>query len=236
MNRQRPENGELPAAGCRTHRRSRWGDRPVGVGADDRQGDLPPSALPALGTRGAFASPGRPLGGRFLAGHTRWIEVPATWHSSKTHRQAQPPPFGCARRWPTASQRGSPRRLPCLPPWTHSYHPVPPRADPPRPLSPQSLSSAHRDWVCLQTRRCGISIYRTLPRHPQSPLLLLGVRVMLRRLAALSGGLLLLCTAPLYAQNAVSQEMYGAGVHAYFSGNYQRAHDVAHLGDRLRGQ
>jgi len=49
---------------------------------------------------------------------------------------------------------------------------------------------------------------------------------MLRRLAALSGGLLLLCSAPLYAQNPVSQEMYGAGVHAYFSANYQRAHDV----------
>jgi hypothetical protein len=38
--------------------------------------------------------------------------------------------------------------------------------------------------------------------------------------------MLLLSIAPLYAQNAVSQETYGAGVHAYFSGDFRHAHQL----------
>jgi len=49
---------------------------------------------------------------------------------------------------------------------------------------------------------------------------------MSRRLAVLAGGLLLLFATPLCAQNAVSEETYGAGVHAFFSGDYRRAYDL----------
>lgn len=49
---------------------------------------------------------------------------------------------------------------------------------------------------------------------------------MSRRLAVLAGGLLLLCATPLRAQNPVAEEIYGAGVHAYFSGDYTRAYDL----------
>ena len=49
---------------------------------------------------------------------------------------------------------------------------------------------------------------------------------MSRRLAVLAGALLWLSITPLYAQNPVSQETFGAGVHAYFSGDYRRAFDL----------
>ena len=50
--------------------------------------------------------------------------------------------------------------------------------------------------------------------------------MMFRRLAVLVGGSLLLCTAPVRAQDAVSSQMYGAGVHAYFAGDYRRAYEL----------
>ncbi len=50
--------------------------------------------------------------------------------------------------------------------------------------------------------------------------------MMFRRLAVLFGGFLLLCIAPSRAQEAVSSQMYGAGVHAYYAGDYSRAHEL----------
>ena len=47
---------------------------------------------------------------------------------------------------------------------------------------------------------------------------------MYRRLALLIGGLVLLGTAPLWAQDAVLSQMYGNGVHAYFAQEYQQAY------------
>src|SRR3990172_8702368 len=49
--------------------------------------------------------------------------------------------------------------------------------------------------------------------------------IMYRRLAVLAGGLALLCTTPLSAQDAVLGQMYGSGVHAYFSRDYRQAYD-----------
>ncbi len=49
---------------------------------------------------------------------------------------------------------------------------------------------------------------------------------MSRRFAVLVGGLLLLGTTSVRAQDAISGQTYGAGVHAYFTGDYRRAHDL----------
>ena len=49
---------------------------------------------------------------------------------------------------------------------------------------------------------------------------------MYPRLAVLAGGLILLCTVPLAAQDAVLSQMYGSGVHAFFSGDYGRAYEL----------
>ncbi len=49
---------------------------------------------------------------------------------------------------------------------------------------------------------------------------------MSRRVAVLAGAMLALCVTPLFAQSAAPQETYGAGVHAYFSGDYHRAYDL----------
>jgi len=48
---------------------------------------------------------------------------------------------------------------------------------------------------------------------------------MYPRLAVLAGGLILLCTVPLAAQDAVLSQMYGSGVHAFFSRDYGRAYE-----------
>jgi tetratricopeptide (TPR) repeat protein len=48
---------------------------------------------------------------------------------------------------------------------------------------------------------------------------------MFWRFAVLSGGLLVLCTASVCAQEPILDEMYGSGVHAYFSQDYQQAYD-----------
>ena len=48
---------------------------------------------------------------------------------------------------------------------------------------------------------------------------------MFRRLAVLAGGLLLLGTASLVAQDAILGQMYGSGVHAYFTQEYRQAYD-----------
>jgi hypothetical protein len=48
---------------------------------------------------------------------------------------------------------------------------------------------------------------------------------MYGRLAVLAGALVLGCAAPLAAQDAVLNQMYGSGVHAYFSQEYQQAYD-----------
>ena len=48
---------------------------------------------------------------------------------------------------------------------------------------------------------------------------------MYPRLAVLAGGLILLCTVPLAAQDAVLSQMYGSGVHAFFSGDYGQAYE-----------
>ena len=45
------------------------------------------------------------------------------------------------------------------------------------------------------------------------------------RLAPLAAGLVLLCCAPVVAQDAVLGQRYGIGVHAYFSQNYRKAYD-----------
>ena len=52
--------------------------------------------------------------------------------------------------------------------------------------------------------------------------------MIFRRLAVLVGGpiLLLLCIAPVRAQDAVSSQTYGTGVHAYFAGDYRRAYEL----------
>ncbi len=50
--------------------------------------------------------------------------------------------------------------------------------------------------------------------------------MMFRRLVVLVGGPLLLCIAPVRAQDVVSSQTYGAGVHAYFAGDYRRAYDL----------
>ena len=47
---------------------------------------------------------------------------------------------------------------------------------------------------------------------------------MYRRLALLAGGLVLVCTPSLFGQDALDQ-MYGSGVHAYFSRDYKQAYD-----------
>ena len=46
---------------------------------------------------------------------------------------------------------------------------------------------------------------------------------MYRRVALLLGGVILLGTASLWAQDAVLNHLYGSGVHAYFSNDYARA-------------
>ena len=48
---------------------------------------------------------------------------------------------------------------------------------------------------------------------------------MYRTLAVLAGGLVLLCTPPLFGQDAVLGQMYGSGVHAFFSQDYRQAYD-----------
>jgi len=48
---------------------------------------------------------------------------------------------------------------------------------------------------------------------------------MYRRLAVLAGGLVLLCAMPLAAQDAALDQMYGSGVHAYFSQDHRQAYD-----------
>ncbi len=48
---------------------------------------------------------------------------------------------------------------------------------------------------------------------------------MYRRLALLAGGLVLLAVLPLSAQEALLSQMYGSGIHAYFSSDYQGAYD-----------
>lgn len=48
---------------------------------------------------------------------------------------------------------------------------------------------------------------------------------MLRTMVLLVGGLAGLCTAPLQAQEAVLGQLYGSGVHAYFSGDYLKAYE-----------
>jgi hypothetical protein len=48
--------------------------------------------------------------------------------------------------------------------------------------------------------------------------------VMSRRLTVLAGGLVLLCAVPLAAQDPVLSEMYGSGVHAYFSQDFNQAY------------
>jgi hypothetical protein len=47
---------------------------------------------------------------------------------------------------------------------------------------------------------------------------------MFRSAMLLVGGWVILCGAPLGAQEAVLGQMYGSGVHAYFAGDYVRAH------------
>jgi hypothetical protein len=50
---------------------------------------------------------------------------------------------------------------------------------------------------------------------------------MVRSIAVLLvGGLLSACAVPLWAQEAILGQMYGNGVHAYFSGEYVRAHQL----------
>ena len=50
---------------------------------------------------------------------------------------------------------------------------------------------------------------------------------MVRSIAVLLvGGLLSACAAPLWAQEAILGQTYGNGVHAYFSGEYVRAHQL----------
>ena len=56
---------------------------------------------------------------------------------------------------------------------------------------------------------------------------------MYPRLAVLAGGLILLCTVPLAAQDAVLSQMYGSGVHAFFSGDYGQAYE--HLSTAVDG-
>lgn len=48
---------------------------------------------------------------------------------------------------------------------------------------------------------------------------------MLRRLVVLVGGILLLSTSWAPAQDAILGQMYGAGVHAYYSNDYYQAHE-----------
>ena len=48
---------------------------------------------------------------------------------------------------------------------------------------------------------------------------------MYRKLALLAGGVVLLCVASLSAQEALLSQMYGSGIHAYFSEDYQGAYD-----------
>lgn len=48
---------------------------------------------------------------------------------------------------------------------------------------------------------------------------------MFRRLVGLAGGLLLLSTSWATAQETILGQMYGAGVHAYYSNDYYRAHE-----------
>jgi len=48
---------------------------------------------------------------------------------------------------------------------------------------------------------------------------------MYRRLALLAGGLVLLSAASLFAQDGLLSQMYGRGVHAYFSEDYQGAYE-----------
>ena len=50
---------------------------------------------------------------------------------------------------------------------------------------------------------------------------------MVRNLGVLLlGGLLAVCAVPSWAQDAILGQMYGNGVHAYFSGDYVRAHQL----------
>ena len=49
---------------------------------------------------------------------------------------------------------------------------------------------------------------------------------MCRRLVPLAGGLVLLCTAALCAQEAALEQTFGSGVHSYFSEDYEEAFDL----------
>ena len=49
---------------------------------------------------------------------------------------------------------------------------------------------------------------------------------MYRRLALLTGGLILLGTVVLYAQEPILEQTYGTGVHAYFSQDHVKAHEL----------
>ena len=46
------------------------------------------------------------------------------------------------------------------------------------------------------------------------------------RFAGLIGGLLLLSTMSLEAQEPITAQLYGTGVHSYFSGDYRKAHEL----------
>ena len=46
---------------------------------------------------------------------------------------------------------------------------------------------------------------------------------MFRRLVLLAGAMLLVCSAPSYGQDGVAGPLFGAGVHAYFTGQYDEA-------------
>jgi len=49
---------------------------------------------------------------------------------------------------------------------------------------------------------------------------------MPRSMLVLLAGLVCLCALPLRAQDAILGQMYGNGVHAYFSGDYVQAHEL----------